>query len=111
MKLEKGSKPPALLYVLYPSRYCELQDYTKLIRKYSGKWRIQAVSVEEGSFTSRLPLPESWRGVRGDELSKLTGIPGCVFAHANGEDIRIGNHRLIHVLCVLDVLDRFHRRK
>eukprot|EP00467_Chlorarachnion_reptans_P023338 CAMPEP_0114500140 /NCGR_PEP_ID=MMETSP0109-20121206/7799_1 /TAXON_ID=29199 /ORGANISM="Chlorarachnion reptans, Strain CCCM449" /LENGTH=338 /DNA_ID=CAMNT_0001677769 /DNA_START=122 /DNA_END=1138 /DNA_ORIENTATION=+ len=68
-KLETGSKPPALLYVLYPS---------------GGKWRIQAIAEEEGSFTSRLPLPEPWRGVRGEELSKLTGIPGCVFAHASG---------------------------
>lgn len=32
----------------------------------------------------RLPLPEPWRGVRGDQLSELTGIPGCVFVHASG---------------------------
>lgn len=26
----------------------------------------------------------SWRGVRDEELSKLTGIPGCIFCHASG---------------------------
>ena len=36
------------------------------------------------SFESRKPLPEAWRGVRDDELSKLSGIDGCVFVHASG---------------------------
>jgi len=70
LKLLKGSEPPTLLYVLYPDS--------------SGKWRIQCVPECEGSFISRLPLPESWRGLRGEELSKKSKIPGCVFAHANG---------------------------
>ena len=25
-----------------------------------------------------------WRGVRDEELSKLSGIPGCIFVHASG---------------------------
>ena len=35
---------------------------------------MQAVPVSKESFESRLPLPEAWRGVRDDELSKLSGI-------------------------------------
>ncbi|THH15966.1 hypothetical protein EW146_g4590 [Bondarzewia mesenterica] len=58
-------------YVLYP-------DET------GGNWRIQAVPVSPESFESRKALPEVWRGVRDDELSRLSGIDGGVFVHASG---------------------------
>ena len=48
------------------------------------KWRIRAVSLEPGSFENRKSLPEAWRGVRDEELSKVSGISGCVFVHASG---------------------------
>lgn len=48
------------------------------------KWRIQCVPESEQSFESRKALPEPWRGVRDDQLSVLTGIPGGVFVHASG---------------------------
>jgi uncharacterized UPF0160 family protein len=48
------------------------------------KWRVQAVGVAPGSFESRKPLPGEWRGLRDAELSKVSGIPGCVFVHASG---------------------------
>lgn len=47
-------------------------------------WRVQAVAEAPGSFVSRKALPEVWRGVRDEELSKLSGIPDCVFVHASG---------------------------
>ncbi|KAF7196312.1 hypothetical protein HII31_02379 [Pseudocercospora fuligena] len=50
----------------------------------NSKWRIRAVSLEPGSFENRKGLPEAWRGVRDEELSKLSGIPGCIFVHASG---------------------------
>ncbi|CAD6890027.1 unnamed protein product [Tilletia controversa] len=58
------------LYVVYPDE--------------SGKWRIQAVPINPDSFVSRKPLPEPWRGVRDDALTKLTGIEGCIFVHQSG---------------------------
>ena len=48
------------------------------------KWRIRAVSVDKDSFENRKGLPETWRGVRDEDLSNVTGIPGCVFVHASG---------------------------
>jgi Uncharacterised protein family (UPF0160) len=44
------------------------------------KWRVQAVSVQPGSFENRRSLPAAWRGLRDDELSGIAGIPGdcCV---------------------------------
>lgn len=56
------------MYVLYPGA--------------GETWRVQAVPLE--GFTSRLPLPAPWRGLRDEELSKLSGIPGCVFVHNAG---------------------------
>ncbi|XP_075757714.1 LOW QUALITY PROTEIN: MYG1 exonuclease [Pelodiscus sinensis] len=49
-----------------------------------GQWRVQCVPTGPHTFQNRLPLPEEWRGVRDEALSQLSGIPGCVFVHANG---------------------------
>lgn len=49
-----------------------------------GSWRVRAVSKSPTSFESRKALPQKWRGVRDDALSVLSGIEGCVFAHASG---------------------------
>ena len=62
-----------VLYVLYPENEHE-----------GARWRVQAVSVGIDSFESRKPLPDNWRGVRDDQLSEVSGVEGCIFAHANG---------------------------
>ena len=62
-----------VLFVLYPESEHE-----------GAKWRVQAVSVSKDSFESRKPLPNNWRGVRDDQLSEVSGIKGCVFAHTSG---------------------------
>ena len=52
--------------------------------KADSKWRIRAVSVEAGSFENRKDLPDAWKGLRDEELSKVSGVPGGVFIHAGG---------------------------
>ncbi|KAL6558915.1 hypothetical protein OROMI_019265 [Orobanche minor] len=59
---------PPIKYVLYED------DRSK-------NWRVQAVAVSPDKFESRKPLPAQWRGLRDEELSKESGIPGCVFVH------------------------------
>ncbi|PHH67682.1 hypothetical protein CDD80_612 [Ophiocordyceps camponoti-rufipedis] len=66
-----GASP--VLYVLYREK-----------PNPEAKWRIQCVPESRDSFVSRKPLPEAWRGVRDEDLSGVTGIPGCVFVHASG---------------------------
>jgi len=68
LSIAEGQKP---FYVVYP-------DET------AGNWRIQAVPQSPESFLSRKALPEPWRGVRDEELSKVTGVPGGIFVHASG---------------------------
>ncbi|KAK4352770.1 hypothetical protein RND71_028289 [Anisodus tanguticus] len=71
-ELEEETKiDPPIKYVLY-------QD------DRSKGWRVQAVAVAPDRFESRKALPSQWRGLRDDELSKETGIPGCVFVHMSG---------------------------
>lgn len=59
------------LYVIYPD-------------ELGGNWRVQAVPVSPESFESRKALPEAWRGLRDEELSKVSGIEGGIFIHASG---------------------------
>ncbi|TRY62004.1 hypothetical protein TCAL_13998 [Tigriopus californicus] len=50
----------------------------------NGSWRVSAVPVKDQAFESRLKLPAAWLALRDEELSGTSGIPGCVFVHANG---------------------------
>ncbi|KAF2233810.1 metal-dependent protein hydrolase [Viridothelium virens] len=75
-QLEKASGEPdqnQVLYVLFPES-----------QEADSKWRIRAVSVENAGFTNRKDLPDAWKGVRDEELDKISGVPGCVFVHASG---------------------------
>lgn len=69
-KLEQEIGTSDVLYVIYPDT--------------SKGWRIQAAPIEPYSFKSRKALPEPWRGLKGDELSKISKVNNCVFCHASG---------------------------
>ncbi|KAL0326715.1 UNVERIFIED_CONTAM: hypothetical protein Sangu_1749500 [Sesamum angustifolium] len=68
---EEMTISPLLKYVIY-------QD------DRSSNWRVQAVKIAPDKFESRKALPAQWRGLRDDELSKESGIPGGVFVHMSG---------------------------
>ncbi len=61
------SKFPEPLFVFYKNR--------------DGDWVIKNIRDNEISFEPRRKLPESWAGKRGEELEKVTGVPGSVFCH------------------------------
>lgn len=70
-ELEKEYKiNPLIKFVLYTDQ--------------AGMWRVQAVTVEGQAFENRLGLPEEWRGVRDEDLTKVSGIQGSKFCHAAG---------------------------
>lgn len=50
----------------------------------SGQWRIAGVPLDPDSFLGRKFLPEDWRGLRNEDLSKLVGIDGLTFVHHTG---------------------------
>lgn len=55
-----------------------------VIYKKSDGFRILTLPVKKNSFTPRLPLLKEWCGLRGKDLCDVSGIPGCIFVHANG---------------------------
>jgi uncharacterized UPF0160 family protein len=85
----ESSSSAEVYYVLYPESPTE-----------QSKWRVQCVPVTDASFESRKPLPETWRGVRDEDLDGvlaaeaenrgLVRVPeGAIFVHASGF---IGGH-------------------
>ena len=52
--------------------------------------RVRGVPVAKESFVGRKFMPESWRSLRDEELSLVTGIEGCMFVHSTGF---IGGHK------------------
>lgn len=48
------------------------------------QWRVQAVAILPNKFETCKPLPESWRGLRDDELSIEYSILDYVFIHISG---------------------------
>lgn len=59
---------PEAKIVIYPSARSEID--------------LRLVPVEEGSFTTRLDVPDEWKGKRNEETEAY--MHGMVFCHANG---------------------------
>ncbi|MBB1507083.1 MYG1 family protein [Pseudoalteromonas sp. SG41-1] len=55
------------LYMVYPS--------------HSGKWILQTVPVEPGSFEDRKSLPKAWAGLSDAAFQAQTGIDDAMFCH------------------------------
>lgn len=66
-----GIEANKAIYIVYPDETAK-------------NWRVQAVPVTPESFESRKALPEVWRGLRDEELSRVSGIEGSIFIHASG---------------------------
>lgn len=47
----------------------------------TGSWRVQTVPKSTKGFEARYDLPESWGGLRDEELIEAINIPGCIFCH------------------------------
>lgn len=46
--------------------------------------RIYAVPVDKGSFISKVPLKDKWRGLAGEALAAVSGLKSAIFVHASG---------------------------
>ncbi len=61
---------PEVMFVIYPD-------------SDGNQYQIKTVPVEPGSFDTRMDLPESWAGLRDQELAAVTGVEDSVFCHLN----------------------------
>ncbi len=49
-----------------------------------GGWSAKVVPVGDQTYESRISFPVQWRGKRGEDLEKTTGIRGAKFCHNSG---------------------------
>lgn len=84
--------------VMHLNTFCPWKDHLFSLEDYHGvekviyvlyqdsskNWKIQSVGVPGVPFAQRLPLPEAWRGKRGEELANISGIVDVEFVHATG---------------------------
>ena len=52
--------------------------------KNSSGFRVQAAPKELGSFETRIPLHEDWRGLDQQKLKEVSNIKDIVFCHHSG---------------------------
>ena len=64
-------KATGLLYAVFPA--------------IDGNWNVQAIPPTiDNMMEQRKPFPEGWRGLRGEELIKSSGVETAVFCHVAG---------------------------
>jgi len=63
---------------------CQRRWWTRLVVICVCMSCIYASHIALPYFFFRLSLLNKWCGVRDEELSELSGIPGCIFVHASG---------------------------
>lgn len=61
-------KASSILFVAYPSN--------------RGGYAIKTVPKSSEDKSSRMSFPEEWAGLEGEELQRVSGIPGLTFCHA-----------------------------
>jgi len=64
---------------------CELIRYIVFEDTLSKEgYVLRTIPKEPNSFEIKFPLPSKWEGLRGEELSKVSGIDGAIFCHKTG---------------------------
>jgi uncharacterized UPF0160 family protein len=64
-----------------------VEESDKLYALYQGSdenYRIRAAPKIIDGFENRKSLPEKWRGLKSEELARITGINDFLFCHSNG---------------------------
>lgn len=78
-----------------------------IFESHDGSYRVQAVSVTPSSFENRISLHKDWRGKRGEELQKISGLDSIVFTHHNG--FIGGAKKLEHAIKMAELSMEKHR--
>lgn len=60
------------------------RDFRFMVFPSNEKYKVIAIPKARGSFETKNPLRMEWRGLRDEELSRVSGIACCVFVHASG---------------------------
>ncbi|MCK5787794.1 MAG: MYG1 family protein [Chlamydiia bacterium] len=71
----------ALFRIMRESKYKDIGIYFVISKDKKNHWSIKCVPRTLGSFECCVNFPESWAGLDGEELSRVSGIEGAVFCH------------------------------
>lgn len=55
-----------------------------VVENSDGSWRVRAMNAGPGTFEVRKKILANCLGLRDEELSRASGIEGCIFVHING---------------------------
>jgi uncharacterized UPF0160 family protein len=69
----------------YPFQYT-LQSFSEPLfvvypRATNDNWGVKAVKADPKTFNNRKDFPQSWAGLRDEELQKVTGVSDAIFCH------------------------------
>ncbi len=91
---EAADKRLIVLSDQYPWRsvYLAYDEPLYVVSPKASKWYVYCVPKEEGSYENRKSFPESWAGLRDEDLAKVTGIPDALFCH-NGRFLAVAKSK------------------
>jgi len=85
---DAGGRPPIMVFDRWAPGCVQAAAGTSalyaLFPDIRNGWRVQAVPETPTSRTSRLLLPEAWRGMQANELAEVSGVHDAVFCHQAG---------------------------
>jgi uncharacterized UPF0160 family protein len=80
----------------YPGWYEVMSNHPEplfvIYQREDGKWSAKAVRITPAEFAARKPFPESWAGLRDEELQAVSGVADAIFCH-NGRFIAVAQSR------------------
>ncbi len=69
----------------YPGWYEFTGQYSEILyfiyERQNGEWSVKAARKDPANFELRKPFPESWRGLRDEELQNVSGVGDALFCH------------------------------
>ncbi|KAJ6242071.1 protein myg1 [Anaeramoeba flamelloides] len=72
---------------------CGQFKYVVFESSYRSEWIIRAVPIQKLQKSNRVPFPEAWRGLRLEDLQKVTSIKESLFVHKTGFMATAANQR------------------
>lgn len=73
-----------------------LVDYPKTLiivaPRPAGNWKAEVTFLSKGSMERKMYFPQTWAGLRDEEMAKVSGVPDAIFCH-NGRFIAVAKSK------------------
>src|SRR5690606_14431640 len=85
--IEEQNHPEILVldrYVSHTEEIAKDKNIKFVVIKEKENWIIKSARDNPDNFIDRAKMPESWLGLRGEELEKISGAEGAIFCIKGG---------------------------